>query len=332
MSDLDVVTGLRPDVALPTIAELAGARRKLVEAIDAELASARPEAATPATNEPLPRPSLRRRRRIALAGMAAAAAAAAAFLAIPTTARSARPSSPVIDLTAARFLDRAASAVVNEPAAAPQPGQFVYSETQTADGTVTETWLSADGSSDGLTRWTSGSTQPGNSGGNGLGPPCSIAQAEATKCFPTVGYFPDLPTDPNAVLPYLNEIGVVDTADGPPSDAPAGWEDNVIGKAVSYLMSSSYLLPTQQAALYKLMAETPGFEMVPSMADAVGRTGVGIEWTFEGGTAAVIFDPTTFAYLGERTWPEAQPADPDATYDGAALVKLAVVSSAGQRP
>jgi hypothetical protein len=53
----------------------------------------------------------------------------------------------------------------------------------------------------------------------------------------------------------------------------------VIGKAVAQLMSLSYLLPTQQAALFELTAETPGFQMVSSMTDAIGRTGVGIEWT-----------------------------------------------------
>jgi hypothetical protein len=66
------------------------------------------------------------------------------------------------------------------------------------------------------------------------------------------------------------------------------------------------------------------------MTDAIGRTGVGIEWTFEGDAGAVIFDPTTYAYLGTRTWPG--PVDFNAPYDGDALVKLAVVSSAGALP
>lgn len=333
MSDLDVMTRLRPDAPLPSAAELAGARRRLLDAIAAEPASTRIAAGTVATIGLPERKALRRRRHFALAGVAAVAAASVAFFAIATSGPSSRPSKLAINLTSATFLDRAASAVVNEPPAPPEPGQFVYSETETPDGTVTETWLSADGSSAGLTRWTSGSTAPGDPQGTDLGSaPCSVAQAETTKCFPTVGYFPDLPTDPNAVLAYLNEVGVVDTAGGSPADAPAGWEDNVIGKAVSQLMSSTYLLPAQEAALYKLMAETPGFQMVPSMTDAIGRSGVGIEWTFAGGTGAIIFDPTTFAYLGTRTWPAGQPADLSAPYDGDALVNLAVVSNAGQQP
>ena len=100
------------------------------------------------------------------------------------------------------------------------------------------------------------------------------------------------------MLAYLNEVGLVDTANNPSDDALPGWEDNVVGKTVSDLMTSSYLLPAQQAALFKLMAQTPGFQIVSPMTDAIGRSGIGIEWTFEGGFSAVIFDPTTYAYLG----------------------------------
>jgi hypothetical protein len=92
------------------------------------------------------------------------------------------------------------------------------------------------------------------------------------------------------------------------------------------------LLPAQQGALFKLMAETPGFQVVSPLSDAISRSGIGIEWTFEGGVSAIIFDPTTFAYLGTRTWPAGQAADPSAPYDGDALVKLAVVASVGDQP
>jgi hypothetical protein len=97
-----------------------------------------------------------------------------------------------------------------------------------------------------------------------------------------------------------------------------------------YLMQTSYLLPAQRAALYSLMAQTPGFQMVPDMKDAIGRTGVGVEWNFEGGAGAILFDPTTYAYLGVRTWPGA--ATSSGAYDGAALVKVAIVASVGALP
>jgi hypothetical protein len=240
----------------------------------------------------------------------------------------------VVHLAAVQFLHKAAAAALEQSGSPPLPSQFVYSETDGPDGTLTETWLSVDGSRSGLTHWTAGANtaDAGVTGGNNLGPSCSIAQAEATGCAAIVGYYPDLPTDPNAVLAYLNKIGLVDTVHNPSYDALPGWEDNVIGKAVSELMTSSYLLPAQQSALFRLMADTPGFQIVSPMTDALGRSGTGIEWTFEGGTAAVIFDPTTYNYLGSRTWPVGQPADPSAVYDGDALVKLAVVASAGAQP
>jgi hypothetical protein len=61
------------------------------------------------------------------------------------------------------------------------------------------------------------------------------------------------------------------------------------------------------------------------MNDALGRTGVGVEWTFEGGSGALIFDPTTYALLGTRTWPGAP--DVNAPYDGNALIGVSVVNS-----
>lgn len=61
-----------------------------------------------------------------------------------------------------------------------------------------------------------------------------------------------------------------------------------------------------------------------------------------GGRAEIILSPRTYAYLGDRTWP-----DPDlkgckdcqnmskaslSAYDGDALVKMAFVDRAGQLP
>jgi hypothetical protein len=44
----------------------------------------------------------------------------------------------------------------------------------------------------------------------------------------------------------------------------------------------------------------------------------------------IIFDPTTYAYQGSRTWPGA--ATTGGAYDGAALVKVSIVGSAGTMP
>jgi len=336
MTDLAAVTAIRPNIDLPTSSELASARQLLSEAIVREIDETPMDSGVghPTADAAAARRH-RRSVRLVLAGVAIAAGLVAILL-LPASspARPPQEGPPTVHLAAVRFLDKAAVAAMQLPGSPPLPDQFVYSETEGPDGTLTETWLSVDGSSSGLTRWTAGVGSPdaGTTGGNNLGAPCSIAQGETTGCTPNVGYYPDLPTDPNAVLAYLNKVGLVDTANNPSYDALPGWEENVIGKAASDLMASSYLLPAQQAALLKLMAETPGFQVVSPMDDATGRAGIGIEWTFEGGISAIIFDPTTFAYLGTRTWPTGQAADPSAPYDGDALVKLAVVASAGEQP
>lgn len=108
---------------------------------------------------------------------------------------------------------------------------------------------------------------------------------------------------------------------------------NDLGKGVFFLMEETYLRPDQEAALYQLMARTPGFTIVPGVRAAIGRVGVGVEWTFEGGKGAVIFDPKTYAFLGIRTWPVPGFHGPGAhQYDGSALVKLAVVDKPGELP
>lgn len=326
MTDLDMIAALRPDMPLPTSGELRRARRRLDEAIEGELDTITSRSIVSERSKSQPVARLQRTGPVARVAMAGAVAVAAAglviFLMAPTG--TSNGNSSVVQLTVAQFLHKAATTALNRSASVPEPNQYVYSETETPDGTLTQTWLSVNGASPGLNQATTGSTSDTS---NDL-PPCTVAQAETTHCFPEAGYFPDMPTDSNDLLAYLNNIQVIDTSDQAYDSMP-GWEDNVIAKTVSYLMQTTYLLPAQQAALYSLMAQTPGFQIVPDMVDAIGRSGVGIEWTFQG-TGAIIFDPTTYGFLGIRTWPGA--ANFGGPYDGDALVKVAMVGSAGAMP
>jgi hypothetical protein len=315
MTELDVIAALRPRMALPSSEELAVARRPLTAAIDAEAPSSvvpgRPRSWTPVG-------------RLALVGAVAAAVAGLVLVVVPGAPTPGRSPTdrPPVHLTAVQFLHQAAAAVLQGTTATPQSNQFVYSQTENPDGTLNDTWLSVDGGRPGLTSGDSASAA------NTI-PACTVVQAETARCYPEAGYLPDMPIDPNMMLAYLNKVQIVDTV-GQADDSLPGWEDNVIGKAVMYLMETTYLLPAQQAALYDLMAQTPGFAIVPALTDAIGRTGVGIEWTFQGDTAAVIFDPVTYAFLGARTWPG--PPDVNTAYDGSALVKVAIVDNRGQLP
>lgn len=99
----------------------------------------------------------------------------------------------------------------------------------------------------------------------------------------------------------------------------------------SQLGEHTYFEPAQRAENYNLLAETPGFNLVANVKDAIGRVGVGIEWQFKGGAGELIFNPTTYALLGSRTWLGA-PDQSVPSCDGGALLTMAIVNQAGQVP
>jgi hypothetical protein len=274
----------------------------------------------------------RRRTLVAAGVLAVAAGLAAALLAAPSAARGpARSGSPArsgqaeIRLTAAQFLGKAAAALLRQsPPAPPGPNQFVYTETETSNGQLSQTWLSADGEQAGLSGNVPIPTCAQLRKQQGPPPATPIRYCVAAM---TAGYLPDLPTQPGPLRTYLTSIGVI--TPGPPPVSSPDWAANDTGKAVDFLMATTYLLPAQQAALFQLLADTPGFTIVPAVHDAIGRPGVAIQWTYEGGTAEIILDPATYAYLGDRT---TYPGESPAQFDGSALIRLAIVGRAGQQP
>jgi hypothetical protein len=354
MNDLDLITRLRPDERLADASELAPARRRLTDAIAAEMSPARAPAAPTSIHpkqevaSPLaPARTVRPGRRLALAAVAltaAAAGVAAVLLAIPgarepgvappsgASAPAHRPGHPGHSghpgqagavkpftgrLTAARFLDAAARAALTQPVSPPQPGQFVYAETEGPGGSSKyQIWQSADGSQAGLVINTVGTIPL---------PACTVAQALSRHCATTAGYLPDLPVRPSAVLAYLTKIGLADAADQPGGSKLhkpiAHWVANDIGKILAVMLSDTYLKPAQRAALYEFMARTPGFTVAAHVTDAIGRSGVGIRWTYQGATNVIIFSRRDYAYLGVRTITPGQPAY------SAALVKFGIVAS-----
>jgi hypothetical protein len=347
MTDLDLITDLRPEVRLPDTAELAPARSRLAAAITAEITAAdSPAGLSPAGPWPgdrayqapvrAPRAGSRwTSRRLALTGVAAAAVAAgvAAALVIAPGAGGKPASQPAGTagaqpggvgsqsgsgvqpftghLTAARFLHAAAHAALQQPSVPPRPGQFVYSESEGPGGTAKyQIWQSTDGSKRGLV--------VNSTGPIGLDP-CPVAKAEAGQCSVQAGYLPDLPAKPGAVLGYLTKIGLADPALG--HKPIPNWEANDVGKTVESLLSNTYLLPAQRAALFEYMARTPGYTVAPHAVDAAGRHGIAIEWKYEGMTTAVIFSPKTYAYLGNTITSGAR------TIWSAAEIKFEVVDS-----
>jgi hypothetical protein len=224
------------------------------------------------------------------------------------------------ELTAKQFLTAAARAALRQHSGAPAPDQWVYSEQESHTGQKLQIWLPADGSKPGIVRPSKG----------GVEPACTIAQAETKDCLPDAGYFPDMPTSPRHLLAYLDKVQIAQLPQ--PQDGPS-WLDNDLAKGVFFMMQQTYLRPAQQAALYELMAQTPGFTIQHNVKDAVGRTGVAIVWHFETAKGAIIFNSANYAFLGVRTWPAAGFKGPGAhAYDGSALIALGIVDKPGQLP
>jgi hypothetical protein len=350
--DLDLIQKLTPDAPLPRADELAPARDRLTAAIrtaeDTERVASVPATSSSGTHARryglrrrwIPVPRLDRRPAVAVVATAAVAAAVVAVLiAAPGHGgQRARPgAAPVtINVAAATFLNQAATALQRQLAAPPSPGQFVYTENNEGDGRVERAWLSTDGSQPGLDLIWQGPRLVYDK----TRPPCTVAQAELSAQADGAeggscavgggygpGYFASMPTNVGDLSAYLAKIGVAPT----PSQASAmgsGWQANSLGKELAFLMPYIFLLPAQQAALFQLMAQTPGFTIVRGVRDAAGRAGVGIAWTYlNGPTQVIVFNPATYAYMGvTTTGPDA--SDGEAT----ALVQMAFVSKAGQLP
>jgi hypothetical protein len=337
MNDLELITALTPDCPLPGPEELSSSRDRLTAAIQADVGTERTILVPVSSRGTGP---LHRRRVAVTAAAAAVVVAIATAVAIapghsqPTPNRpaaaspSAQPTSPqpssseapaVVDAAAVSFLDHAAAAVKHQPAQVPGPGQFLYTETEGfRNSNKDQTWLSAYGNQAGLVH---NSGQPAY-----ILPACTPAQA-VSRCSEEAGYLPSMPTKPRQLLAYLYRIRIAQPGDG----QGTSWAANDFGKAVDFLLSTTFLTPAQHAAVFELMAQFPGFTIVHGAPDAIGRVGVAIKWTFNGAPAEIILNPVTYAYLGDRTWP-APGFKGASAYDGAALVKMAFVDRTGQLP
>ena len=283
-------------------------------------------------------PAARRRRRLVFGGVSVAAAAAVGVGVLITAPGGATSPGMTISahLTAKQILDRAAAAALSEPAVTPRPGQFVYTKeiTEYSSGNikmlVSEYWHSVDGLRNSRITTTvtyadraptqmseiypgcrnghynPGGTVPSNS---------AVGPAKTGACTVWPAYFPDMPTTASNMLTYLEQTQGVKPGD------PAS-----LFHAVAEGVSGDYLLPAQRAALYQLLATTPGLTVVPSVRDAAGRTGVGIQISVY--HMVLIFDPRTFAsvgYQGDST-SGGQPPYNDA------VLQVAIVDQAGPLP
>jgi hypothetical protein len=290
-----------------------------------------------------PAPGLWSARRLAVVGCASAVLAGGVALALIATSSTVPGSRPAHgapaprsasfgpDTTAAGVLHNAALAALELPAGAPRPGQFVYTELyrsqQEGGNAVMRTWLSADGVQAGM-------VSGGTPDSTGYSPGCRDGwyyypnmKGHHQRCTPAenAAYFPDMPTSPGPLRAWLQRhLG----------DA-ASYANGLLTN-VEYMMTTDYLLPRQQAALYEVLARTRGLSVVPRVTNVRGVTGIGIRGDVvdKGFFFTIIFNPRTYAPLGMNwagTYPTPSGPVKD-THNGEVLLKLAIVNKLGQRP
>ncbi|GAA4578943.1 CU044_5270 family protein [Micromonospora coerulea] len=300
MDDMQLLRQLGAEIPPATPELLSSARNRLLAAT------------TPASPAPTKiRHSTRRSWRLVLSGVAAAGIAAAVTSVLVLAPDRFGGDAPAAKANATQVLRNAATAALQVPDVTPGPDQFIYRRIK--DGPSThESWLSVDGTRDGLVRETSA----GNRTETPV-PGCRNGRAAAVKggqmvpgrtepCTSEPAYRPDMPTDATAMGAYLAEH-----RSGEPGSV------NAAGKDVLYL-AESYLRPASRAALYEAAAAVPGLRAVENVTDGAGRSGIGIAWpsTNGGEEIVLVFDAETYAFLGASGY--------------SAVLTLAVVDEIGQ--
>lgn len=275
-------------------------------------------------------------RRLAVTGALSAALAAglAVTLIVASTGAGTPPARHFAPATTvAAVLDNAALAAQGEPAAAPSPGQFIYTKSimavyeprhhgYPADRVrqKIETWTSAGGIHPGLILYTGPGTKTAESVPSGcvhgLVYPALIPKHQRCTAGEFAGYRPWLPTTTAGMRAYLEK--------GPRDGSNA---QSMIETGF-YLLTGVDLTPAQQAAVYRALARVPGLTVVPKVTDILGRVGVGIRSRPGPGMSwTAIFDRHTFKLLGA----DIEPTGPG--YDRNAMaVQPTVVDKKGQRP
>ncbi|MEU3452619.1 CU044_5270 family protein [Micromonospora sp. NPDC006766] len=232
---------------------------------------------------------------------------------------------------APRLLLAAAETALAGPDLAPRPDQFVYVES--VGSTMVEeytgglrdrlrltghhqesherqVWWSVDGTRDGLVR-----LRP--RGSDGVWEDLSLT-APQPPAAPA-----GLPEDAAGMREYLyrNSHG-------------ANPADQQAFITLGDLIKESYVPPRVLAAAFQAAAEIPGVEVVPHAVDAAGRPGVAVAREDDGLRAELIFDATTYRFLGARTIVVGRfEYLPRGTVRHAsAVLRLAVVDQAGQHP
>jgi hypothetical protein len=240
-----------------------------------------------------------------------ATAAAALALALLAILPNGAPGGP--QTAAARALDHIAVVAALQPTEpAPQPGQYVYTKSKSFGRML---WIPGDDHDNFFT--TMPTTREAWIGPDGSG---RIVTVEGAPTFPTpedraaweasgMSHFrgrridetfkpgelhyldlANLPTDPV-------ELGTLIENRKIEGGSPGDWETFAI---IGDLLRETYAPPELRSALYQLVADLPGVELLGDVKDPIGRDGVAVAYTHAGARAELIFDPNTSQLLTER--------------------------------
>ncbi|MEV6925844.1 CU044_5270 family protein [Dactylosporangium sp. NPDC051485] len=282
--DLRLVRELGEQLAPPTGALPADLRRRVLSA---------------PVRAPRPRSWVSSRIwQTALVGAAAAAAIAAITGPVVIThSGDGRPPPATVDVV--RLASERAAAV---PAAIAWPDQFIYTESvvlyRTIDGRSTppaddgpllvREWRSVNGTHDGLVRERP-RDQPAAAWRDATVAGCrdgyqSTAVPEwRVPCMPDLGSDGSLPVDVDAMLAYLRRSGTSD--------------DQAFDNAARVLYVSQHASAVQ-AAVVAAIGRIPGITVRPGVVDAAGRPGVALAYRSRDAETELVFDASTYAYLG----------------------------------
>jgi len=143
-------------------------------------------------------------------------------------------------------------------------------------------------------------------------------QPPADNCTPRPAYLINLPTNAPAMTAYLR-TKANETTNGD------------LFTAAGDLIREAYLPPASLSALFQALGDVPDLAVAQDAEDAAGRHGVSVGRDAHGLRNELIFDRTTFAYLGSRTI--ARQDAGKVTIDGqSAQLRVAIVDRLRQLP
>jgi hypothetical protein len=243
-------------------------------------------------------------------------------------------------------------------------GRIVAGRTTISKPLRTRTWLSVDGTRDGLVL--QGRTRTHLDGCTNGKQAETIDRPETSPqvdCVPEPAYQPGrVSTDPNRLRRDVYAtataqptwVSVGEDADG----SPRGWvrlsDDQRAFVQIAEILYKNHL-PAVQEAAFRVAGQIPGVQVRQDAKDAAGRTGIAVTRTEAGSREELLFDPDTYRYLGHniigaeldltgadvvatpgrkgtaRITVGSKPKPGQIVYESA-LLNVAIVDKAGKRP